>query len=170
MSKSQNLAALFKKITHGVYVIGVAAEEKVNAFTAAWVMQVSFTPLLVALSINPRHGSYRLLKKGGGFTVNVLRRDQLLLAKNFGAPAGVDKLAGVRWRAGRKGAPILTDALAYFDCELVADYPAGDHHLAIGRVMEGGVLDSATQPMNYLDTGNMDGAETIYGNLTLPGE
>ena len=35
-----------------------------NAFTAAWVMQVSFDPLLLALSINPHHSSYRLLKEG----------------------------------------------------------------------------------------------------------
>ena len=58
------IAALFKRLTQGVYVVGVAHGEVRHAFTAAWVMQVSFDPLLLALSINPRHSSYRLLKEG----------------------------------------------------------------------------------------------------------
>jgi flavin reductase (DIM6/NTAB) family NADH-FMN oxidoreductase RutF len=81
---SGSLAALFKRLTQGVYVVGVAHEEERNAFTAAWVMQVSFDPLLLALSINPRHSSYRLLKEGAAFSVNVLKKDQLHLAEHFG--------------------------------------------------------------------------------------
>ena len=52
---SGSIAALFQRLTQGVYVVGVAYGELRNAFTAAWVMQVSFDPLLLALSINPRH-------------------------------------------------------------------------------------------------------------------
>ena len=62
------LATLFQRVTQGVYVVGVAHGEVRNAFTAAWVMQVSFEPLLLALSINPHHSSYRLLKEAGAFT------------------------------------------------------------------------------------------------------
>jgi flavin reductase (DIM6/NTAB) family NADH-FMN oxidoreductase RutF len=54
------IAALFKRLTQGVYVVGLAHGEKRNAFTAAWIMQVSFDPLLLALSINPQHSSYQL--------------------------------------------------------------------------------------------------------------
>jgi flavin reductase (DIM6/NTAB) family NADH-FMN oxidoreductase RutF len=61
---SNPVAALFQRLTQGVYVIGVASEEDRNAFTAAWVMQVSFDPLLLILSINPQHASHALLKKG----------------------------------------------------------------------------------------------------------
>ena len=56
----ENVETLLKQISHGVYVIGVGIGEQQNAFTAAWVMQVSFDPLLLAISINPRHYSYRL--------------------------------------------------------------------------------------------------------------
>ena len=38
--------------------MGVGHGEARNAFTAAWVMQVSFGPLLLDLSINPRHSNY----------------------------------------------------------------------------------------------------------------
>jgi flavin reductase (DIM6/NTAB) family NADH-FMN oxidoreductase RutF len=74
-------------------VIGVANGEERNAFTAAWVMQVSFDPLLLALSINPQHSSYRLLKEGGTFSVNVPKHGQLDLAARFGDPARDDALS-----------------------------------------------------------------------------
>ena len=77
---SGSIAALFQRLTQGVYVVGVAHGEVRNAFTAAWVMQVSFDPLLLALSINPHHSSYGLLKEGRAFSVNVLKKGQLELA------------------------------------------------------------------------------------------
>ena len=36
---SGSIAALFQRLTHGVYVVGVTHGEARNAFTAAWVMQ-----------------------------------------------------------------------------------------------------------------------------------
>jgi flavin reductase (DIM6/NTAB) family NADH-FMN oxidoreductase RutF len=89
---SSCLAALFKRLTQGVYVVGVAHGEERNAFTAAWIMQVSFDPLVLALSINPHHSSYRLLKEGGAFSVNVLKKGQLHLAEHFGRPAATNWL------------------------------------------------------------------------------
>jgi flavin reductase (DIM6/NTAB) family NADH-FMN oxidoreductase RutF len=77
---SGSIAALFQRLTQGVYVVGVAHGEVRNAFTAAWVMQVSFDPLLLALSINPHHSSYGLLRDGRAFSVNVLKKGQLELA------------------------------------------------------------------------------------------
>jgi flavin reductase (DIM6/NTAB) family NADH-FMN oxidoreductase RutF len=44
---------LFRRLTNGVYIVGVAHGAARNAFTAAWITQVSFDPLLIALSVNP---------------------------------------------------------------------------------------------------------------------
>src|SRR5918912_1533439 len=112
--------AAFRRLTLGVHIVGVAGEGRADAFTAAWVMQASFDPLLLTLSINREHASYPLLQAGRSFVVNVLKQDQLELARSFGTESGRDrdKLARVRWRPGRGGAPILQDALAYFDCHL----------------------------------------------------
>jgi flavin reductase (DIM6/NTAB) family NADH-FMN oxidoreductase RutF len=89
---SGSIAALFKRLTQGVYVVGVTSGETRDAFTAAWVMQVSYDPLLLALSINANHSSYWLLKEGRLFSVNVLKKDQLDLADRYGRPARADKL------------------------------------------------------------------------------
>lgn len=68
---------VFRRLTAGVYVIGAAHEGRIDAFTAAWLMQVSFDPLLVALSVNPSNASYPLLVDSGAFVVNVLAAGQL---------------------------------------------------------------------------------------------
>jgi len=158
------VAGLFHRLTLGVYVIGVADGERRDAFTAAWLMQVSFDPLLLALSANPSNASYPLLHAGGGFTVSVLKHGQLELARRFGTQSGRDhdKLAGVRWSPGRRGAPILEEALAYFDCELGGSLHVGDHELVLGRVTDGQILAQDAQPMEYSETGDMDGSGALY--------
>lgn len=160
------VAALFHQLSYGVYVVGVADGKRRNAFTAAWVMQTSFDPLLLALSVNREHASYPLLQAGRGFTVNVLKQGQQDLARWFGTRSGrdEDKLAGIRWRPGRTGAPMLEDALAYFDCELSGGMVAGDHELVLGRVTDGKVLDRNAAPLTYADTGDMDGSSALYPN------
>jgi flavin reductase (DIM6/NTAB) family NADH-FMN oxidoreductase RutF len=158
------LVALFRRLTAGVYVIGVSDGERRDAFTAAWVMQASFDPLLLAVSINPGNASYELLHASGWFTVNVLKQGQLDLARHFGTRSGrnEDKLARVRSRQGRAGVPILEEALAYFECELEGRTRAGDHELVLGRVADGRVLDPKAAPLTYADTGDMDGSSALY--------
>jgi flavin reductase (DIM6/NTAB) family NADH-FMN oxidoreductase RutF len=147
----------------GVFVVGGARAAPRDAFTAAWVTQVSFDPLLLVVSINPSNASYELLE-GGGFAVSVLQQGQLELARRFGTRSGrdEDKLAGIGWRPGRTGAPILDGALAYFDCQLAGRLPAGDHELVLGRVIDGRILDRAARPLTYADTGDMDGSAALY--------
>jgi flavin reductase (DIM6/NTAB) family NADH-FMN oxidoreductase RutF len=158
------ISELFHRLTAGVYVVGVAEGAKRDAFTAAWVMQASFDPLLLALSINPGNASYQLLQAGGGYTVNVLKEGQLELARRFGTRSGrdEDKLAGIPWRPGRSGAPILEAALAYFDCELAGRMRAGDHELVLGHVIDGKILDRNGKPLSYAGTGDMDGSSSLY--------
>lgn len=159
-----DIAALFRRLTAGVYVIGAAHELRLNAFTAAWLMQVSFDPLLLALSINPAHASYPLVHQGGGFTVSVLAEGQLDLARHFGTVSGRerDKLAGIAWRPGRRGAPILVNALAWLDCELAGGMRAGDHELVLGRVLDGAILSPGVVPLTYAATGDLDGSSSLY--------
>ncbi|MGR8934778.1 MAG: flavin reductase family protein [Gammaproteobacteria bacterium] len=156
-----DLAKVFKYISHGVYVIGVSDGQQHNAFTAAWVMQASFDPPLLVFSINPQHYSYSLLQKGGICSVNVLRREQMAIAEHFGRPGQRDKMSALRWREAKTGAPVLVDGLAYFDCAVSHYCPAGDHQLAVCRVIDAALLHPDA-PLLYVDTGDMDGSSKLY--------
>ena len=131
---------LCRRLTNGLYVVGVAHGGQRDGFTAAWLTQVSFDPLLVALSINPSHASFPILVAAGAFAVSILSHGQLELARHFGTQSGraVDKLAGHRWQPAHGGAPVLLDALGYLECGLVGRYPAGGRN-ALVHQWEAGV-------------------------------
>ncbi|NOT11939.1 MAG: flavin reductase [Methylococcaceae bacterium] len=148
-------------ISHGVYVIGVSDGAHQNAFTAAWVMQVSFDPMLLAFSINPEHYSYQLLLAGGICSVNVLGQDHYSLAEHFGRSGLSNKMAGFEWRYGKSGAPVLLNSLAYFDCEVSHYAEAGDHKIAVCKIIDAAQLNAGL-PLLYSQTGGMDGSSEIY--------
>jgi flavin reductase (DIM6/NTAB) family NADH-FMN oxidoreductase RutF len=155
---------LFRRVSTGVYVVGVAYRGRMNAFTAAWITQVSFDPLLVALSVNPKNLSYSLLTKSGVFVLNMLKQDQLELARHFGTQSGADleKLAGHRCRPGTLGAPILENAAAYLECRVMKSITAGDHEIVVGMPVGGEVIDDTAELMMYAQTGDLDGSSKLY--------
>jgi flavin reductase (DIM6/NTAB) family NADH-FMN oxidoreductase RutF len=155
---------LFRRLTNGVYVVGVAHGARRNAFTAAWITQVSFDPLLVALSVNPGHFSYPLLAASKAFTVSFLAASQLEVARHFGTQSGrdVDKLAGQPWAPTASGLPFLSNAVAYLECQVEGEHPAGDHRLVLARVTGGELLSPDTPVLRYSDTGNLDGSAALY--------
>lgn len=156
--------SVLRQLTNGVYVVGVAHAGRTNAFTAAWLTQVSFDPLLVALSINPSNASHPLLTAERAFAVSVIGRGRQDIALHFGTRSGreTDKLRGVRWRPSPLGLPILSEAAAWLDCRVTATMPAGDHELVVARVVGGGILDGSLTPMAYAETGELDGAAALY--------
>ncbi|HWA15341.1 MAG TPA: flavin reductase family protein, partial [Gemmatimonadales bacterium] len=163
-SHSMQPIDLFRRLTAGVYVIGVAEGSHRDAFTAAWVTQVSFDPLLIALSIHPEHASYPLLHATGAFTINILPTDRIDLAGHYGTVSGRDrdKLQGQAWRPSTRGCPILMDAIAAMECESVAEYPAGDHVLVVARVTGGELFARDAEPLGYRATGDLDGSAALY--------
>jgi len=102
----------------------------VNSFTS-----VSLDPALVAVSVNVRSTSWPKLRAAGAFCINILAEDQEALSRAF-AGHGADRFTGVGWRPAPSGAPVLSGALAWIDCTLEAEHPAGDHVIVVARVAE----------------------------------
>lgn len=151
---------LVKQISHGVYVIGVNDGEQTNAFTAAWVMQVSFSPLLLAFSINPQHRSYLILRSSGACAISVLKQNQFLLAQHF-ASSNLDKMAGYQWQYATTNSPILSESSAYFDCKVIQMTEAGDHVIVVCEVIDARYLQRG-QPMLYVQTEDMDDSKKLF--------
>jgi len=155
---------LFRRLTNGVYVVGVADGARRNAFTAAWITQVSFEPLLIALSVNPEHFSWPLMAASKAFTVSILGAHQLDVARHFGTQSGrdVDKLAGQQWTPTAAGIPWLSSAVAYLECQVEEEYSEGEHRIVLARVTGGEVLSPDATVLGYRDTGNLDGSAALY--------
>ena len=145
----QNIA--FTALVHGVYVITTRLGDRLNGMTASWVSQVSLSPLLLMVSIAPPRYSHDLIKESGFFAVNVLTAEQVDLGKRFGFQSGrrVDKFAGLEYLTAATGSPILPQAYAFFDLKLVETFPAGDHTLFVGEVLEAKILQPEKRPLIF---------------------
>ncbi len=161
----QNTEKIFKLISQGVYVITVNNGTQKNAFTAAWVMQVSFDPLLICFSIHPEHYSYKILQQGNVCCINVLDNQQYFAADHFGHSSIKDKMADFQWIETETGAPALAESLAYFDCNVDHYSDAGDHKIVVCNVIDAAILHDG-EPMLYSDTADMDGSSELYNKKT----
>ncbi len=150
----ENIHSLFNHITQGVYVISVNNGKEKNAFTAAWVMQVSFDPFLICFSINPKHRSYQILQEGNVCCISVLNEKQFDVANHFGQSVA-DKMSTYQWLETKTGAPALVESLAYFDCQIDHFSEAGDHKIVVCQVIDAAIVKHGT-PMLYRNTGDMD--------------
>lgn len=107
---------------------GEPAGLTVNSFTS-----VSLDPPLLLVCISETSGSYDLFRTTTHFAVNVLHIGQQPTSHRF-ATAESDRFAGALWERGASGAPILTNALATFECARHACHEGGDHIILVGAV------------------------------------
>jgi flavin reductase (DIM6/NTAB) family NADH-FMN oxidoreductase RutF len=124
----------------GLFVIGSRAEERRNAMTANWVMQVSFDPKLVAVSIDKSAFTHELISEGGAFTVNAVDREDRAIVRKFTKPVEVDSSAHTLNEfpyhdAPVTGVPVLDQAASFAECEVRDTVDVGHHTLFIGEVV-----------------------------------
>ena len=94
---------------------------------------VSLEPPLVSFSPARSSLTWTRMRRAGRFGVSVLGRQHERFAKRATRP-GTDRFAGLDWKLGPGGVPLLTDALATIECEIVAEHPTGDHWIVVGQV------------------------------------
>ena len=147
------IAEALELFPYGLYIVGSHGSDNINGMMADWVMQVSFQPRLVAVSLERTSTTLRNLRESGAFTVNVLNANDRDLAVRFCQPRQAakiegrseeasaviyDKLAGIDYQMGpNTDCPVLDRALAYVECQVQELIETGDHVLAIGLVLDG---------------------------------
>ena len=117
----------------GVAFVTAAADGEPAGLIVNSLASVSLEPPLVSFCPARNSLTWSRMRRTGRFGVNVLGRQHERFALRA-TPPGADRFGGLEWEAGRGGVPLLTDALASLDCELVAEHPAGDHWIVVGRV------------------------------------
>lgn len=119
----------------GVTVITGHDNEGPIGFTCQSFYSVSMDPPLVSFSVMTTSTTYPRICETGSFAVNVLAHHQDTVSNQF-ARKGTDKWSGIAWRPTAAGNPVIADSLMWLDCDIWAEYEAGDHLIVIGRVKE----------------------------------
>jgi flavorubredoxin/flavin reductase (DIM6/NTAB) family NADH-FMN oxidoreductase RutF len=130
------------RISSGLYIITTKKGDRSGAMVASWVTQASFDPPGFTVAVAKDRAIESLMQVGDQFILNILEEGnyQTLMKhflKRFGP--GEDRFAGVNTRTANNGSPILADALAYLECEVVSRMECADHWIVYNKVTDGRV-------------------------------
>lgn len=115
----------------GVAIVTASTPDGHVGMTLQAFMSLSLDPALILLAVDRVSTTWPKVATSGTLAVNVLSEHQSGLAKQF-ARSGTDKFAGVELlERETAGAPLIAEALVWFDCTIVDTHPGGDHTIAV---------------------------------------
>jgi len=135
---------------YGIYALTSWHKDDINGMIASWVSQVSYEPLLISVAVHQNRFSHGLISQSKCFALHALTRAQSDFLQRFKGTGSKEKFAGIQWRRGITGCPVLSDCLAYFECEVKAEYTPGNHTLFIGEVLAAQIVTPG-DPLTTLD-------------------
>ena len=124
----------------GVTLVTARSDEKILGMTANAVLSLSLDPPLILVSVNKKNQMHKFLKKSNCFAINVLRDDQEEISRRFATPGPKD-FSDLELVESKTGSPVLVNALAFIDCQIVQVVPGGDHDMFIGKPLAGETRD-----------------------------
>jgi flavin reductase (DIM6/NTAB) family NADH-FMN oxidoreductase RutF len=119
----------------GVAVLGTTDTDgapqglTINAFSS-----LSLDPQLVMVAVDQACTSIGTFETSGHYAVNILREEQRELSIRF-AELEEGRFAGVPWKPGVLGSPVIEGVLGVIECRTVQVVCAGDHQVLIGQVV-----------------------------------
>jgi len=153
--------SLMRHQAGAVTVIAAGVAPTRAGLTATAVASLSDAPPTILACIQRKSGAHDVIASLAHFSVNVLSSDQQEIAERFAGrrgERGEERFKDAHWHTLKTGAPVLSDALASLDCELVERHEFTTHSIFIGRVIAGSFRADA-QPLLYFRNDYWDIAE-----------
>lgn len=144
-SIDNDLMKAMGRLSGGLYIITAQKGENSSAMLASWVNQASFEPPGFTVAVAKDRAIESLMQVHDTFVLNILEQNNYQpLMKHFlkRFPPGADRFAGVKTQIADNGSPILIDALAYLECEVVSRMECSDHWIVYSQVKAGRVSHS----------------------------
>ena len=143
-SLDSDLDKAMGRLSAGLYIITAKKGEITSAMLASWVSQASFEPPGLTIAVAKDRAIESLMQVGDKFVLNVLEEGnyQKLMRhflKRF--KPGADRFAGVNTQEANNGSPILSEALAYVECEVASRMECSDHWVIYSQVETGRVAN-----------------------------
>lgn len=141
-SLDNDLDKALGRLSGGLYIITAKKGEASSAMLASWVAQASLEPLGITIAVAKDRAIESFLHAGDRFVLNILEEGNYQhLMKHFlkrFAP-GADRFAGIKTYPAANESPILGDALAYLECEVVSRMECSDHWIVYSTIDMGRV-------------------------------
>lgn len=137
-----NMEKALGRISNGLYIVTAKKGDVSGAMIASWVTQASLQPLGFTIAVAKDRALDSLLQINDRFVLNVLEEGNYQdLKKHFlkRLLPGIDRFTDVKIQIAKNGSPILSDALAYMECEVINSMECSDHWILYCIVNDGKV-------------------------------
>lgn len=142
---------LLSRFATGVTVVtALDPQGRPAGMTASAIASVSLDPPILLVCVGRQADFHGAINAARHFAVNVLAADQEPWSRRFAATEG-DHFAGVAYRAGPEGVPLLDGVVAHLWCERWGQHEAGDHTVFFGLVSGGQSFERP--PLLYFRSG-----------------
>ena len=145
-------ARAFRLVSYGLYIVTSKKGRELNGQIANTVFQVCAEPPMIAVCINKKNYTHKFIEESGVFAISILSKEAPMnLIGQFGFKSGrdIDKFENVNFKAGKTGAPLVTDfTVGFIEAEVMKSMEVGTHTLFVGKVVEASVL-GREEPLTY---------------------
>jgi len=157
-SLDSDLDKAMGRLSGGLYILTAKKGGLKSAMLASWVTQASFEPPGFTVAVAKDRAIESLMQVGDRFVLNILEEGKYQgLMKHFlkRFPPGADRFAGVETQTATNGSPILTEALAYLECEVESRMECSDHWIVYSKVSNGRISNpDALTAVHHRKVGN----------------
>jgi len=145
-------ARAFRLVSYGLYLVTSKRGRELNGQIANTVFQVCAEPPVIAVCINKKNYTHKFIEESRVFAISILSKEAPMnLIGQFGFKSGrdIDKFENVNFKAGKTGAPLVTDfTVGFIEAEVMKSMEVGTHTLFVGKVVEASVL-GREEPLTY---------------------
>lgn len=145
--------ALFN-FSYGVYIVSTRTGDKMNGQIANAAMQISSSPITIAVSLNKKNLTHDMVAESKKFGVSVVAEDAPLpFIGKFGFKSGrdIEKFEGVEYVTGDPDVPVVKQhCLSAVTAKVIGSIDVSTHTIFVGEVLEGELFSNA-KPLSYED-------------------
>lgn len=139
------------EIAEAVQIVATDGPAGRRGLTVTAFTSVSDKPATVLVCLNRVTAHNVVFVENGKFAVSTLAAQHRPLAEAFSGKGDLDadaRFALGQWETVETGAPVLSDAMAAFDCRLVESVDMATHRVLFGRVT-GIRIGASLKPLIY---------------------
>ncbi|MDS0856387.1 flavin reductase family protein [Burkholderia pseudomultivorans] len=149
-SSVEDFKAAMRMLAAGVSAITTGELANPSGMVVSSLTAISAEPPLVGFFVHRDSSMLQPLRTHGKFVANILgHAHQDVVTKFLNAPQGGPRFAEGQWGAGLDGLPILVDALANVECDVIHTATLGTHEMFVGKIRKTTTSDAGSPMVNF---------------------
>ncbi|HLF87679.1 MAG TPA: flavin reductase family protein [Anaerolineales bacterium] len=151
--QAEDLRTAMRSWATGVTIVAAQYENVLHGMTVSSFTSVSLEPPLVLVSLEIGTRTQKLVEQTKSFGVTILSAEQQEVSNCFANPNTElgDRFEGREFFTLETGSPFIREGLAFFDCRVIAVYPAGNHAIIVGEVISVKSVGESDKPLLYFN-------------------